>query len=181
LLTSVGVFLTLTFLVLPGILSAQDGGTASDNQALGEDRSLESDILDRVRDGVTVTYADASRAALAAAGRLDLATLSAAESRSRAEEELPLRGTRRDEAVTASEFAFFVVEAFDVPTGLMYRLFPSPRYALRELRFRDLMPTELESQELIDGRSALSVLSRTRAWVRERTRSAGGNAEGGGI
>ncbi len=151
----VALMLLLLLCVLPVALSA-------------EDQMLESDILDRVRTGVTVTYADGSRAALAAAGRLDLSAGSATESRDRAEEELPLRRTQLNDAVTASEFAFFVVEAFNVPTGLMYRLFPSPRYALRELRFRDLMATELESQELIDGRSALTVLSRTRAWMAER-------------
>jgi hypothetical protein len=134
----------------------------------GDGRSVESDILDRMRGAEAVSYADAARAALAAAGRLDLGDLSATESGRSAEEELPLRRTQLNDPVTSAQFAFFVMEAFDIPGGLMYRLLPSPRYAIRELRFRDLMAEELEARELITGRSALTVLSRTRAWVTER-------------
>ncbi|NBC28958.1 MAG: hypothetical protein GVY29_03075 [Spirochaetes bacterium] len=131
----------------------------------------EAELIDEIRSAEAVTYRQAGLAALAAAGEVDLramrSTIDGTADRL-LENELPLSGVVPQDAVTTSQFAYIIAEAFPIPGGVMYRAFPSPRYALRDLRFYDILPQELEARERIDGRTALGVISRARAWVQER-------------
>jgi hypothetical protein len=53
------------------------------------------------------------------------------------------------ESVTFGSFSILLVEAFEIPTGLMYRIFPSRRYAAREIAFRGFVPgVSIPMQEL---------------------------------
>jgi hypothetical protein len=153
----------------------------------------EAELLDRIRAAQAVTVQDAAAAVLLASGRLERgegagsgsgagetigaqsAEIDLERAASRAAELFPLRkaGTA---PVSTAEYAYLLVEGFDLPQGLLYRLAPSPRYALRELRFRELIPQEYEATETLTGREALSLLARIRAWAAERNY---GQASGG--
>jgi len=39
-----------------------------------------------------------------------------------------------------AEFAYIAMEVMDLPAGMMYAIFPSPRYAAREFQYRGWMP-----------------------------------------
>ena len=128
--------------------------------------TTEAEVLDRLRTTPAAQYSDTALAALAAAGRIDLATQSAEEVRTLLEARF---GQVNDSPLTTGDLAYVVVEAFYIPAGVMYMVAPSPRYALRALRFNDILPPELEAQEIVDGRTVLSVLARTQGWVEQRS------------
>lgn len=131
----------------------------------------EEELLDALRNADAVTYRQAALAALAAGGEVDLASIPSIRDETVEaviRGAIPLKRTGLDEEITTAQFAFLLAEALPIPGGLMYRIFPSPRYALRDLRFYDILPAELAAQEELDGRTALGLLSRARAWVVER-------------
>ena len=138
----------------------------------------EAKLFDDLRAAESVSYRQAALAALAAAGRADLGSMSSADTQtldSLVLDNIPLRSVDLEQSISTAQFAFLVMEAFPIPEGVMYRLFPSPRYALRDLRFYDILPNELEARDHLDGETALSLLSRTRAWVTRH----GGPEQGG--
>ena len=69
-------------------------------------------------------------------------------------------GKTGNEPVTLADVAYLIVEAYDMPAGLMYALAPGPRYAYRELRFRRLIFGDAYEYSMVDGRTLLDLLSR---------------------
>ncbi len=63
-----------------------------------------------------------------------------------------------DKPITAAQFAYLVMEAFGFKGGLMYTLFPGPRYGFRELVFKGLIPITMDPQALVSGNLALRVV-----------------------
>lgn len=70
---------------------------------------------------------------------------------------------RRDQA------ALIVMQAFELEGGVLYRLLPNPRYAYRELRFREIILGSGNQGDLLTGREYLQLLSRARSF-KERNR-----------
>lgn len=67
-------------------------------------------------------------------------------------------------AVSMGQFAFWVARAFDIPGGVMYSLFPGPRYALRELSARRIVPGRPDGGRPISGEEALRIIGNALAW-----------------
>ncbi len=61
--------------------------------------------------------------------------------------------------ISLGEYAFLIVQTFDLPGGLMYSFFPGPRYALRELVYLDVVEPGAHAGEKLTGRSALAILA----------------------
>ncbi len=47
-----------------------------------------------------------------------------------------LSGKKADNHITAAEMSFIIMKTFNLKGGIMYMLFPGPRYAYRELVYR---------------------------------------------
>jgi hypothetical protein len=74
------------------------------------------------------------------------------------------RGTLEpNEEVRLGRFAKMVLEAFEIRGGLMYRLFGSPRYAARELAYRDYIRGSSASRRRISGELVIRVVGRVMA------------------
>ncbi len=56
-----------------------------------------------------------------------------------------------DQLATFGELAYLLMGANDVGGGLMYRLFPGPRYAAREFAYRRWSPERIGPRERISG------------------------------
>lgn len=69
---------------------------------------------------------------------------------------LPKKGPT--ETISVGEFAYLTVQVLDLHGGLLYSIFPGPRYALRELESRRLIPLTAHPGDPISGRAALQVL-----------------------
>lgn len=59
-----------------------------------------------------------------------------------------------------SAYSYILMRAFGLKGGIMYSLFPSPRYAYRELTARQMIQGRSDPQATVDGAAALRALSR---------------------
>ena len=61
-------------------------------------------------------------------------------------------------------YSYAVFKALAFPPGLMYRIFPGPRYALRELTFRKIVPVTLPPDKPVTGEEAMRYLQAAQDW-----------------
>lgn len=66
----------------------------------------------------------------------------------------------QEEAISLGEYSFLIMKAFEMRGGLMYGLFPSPRYACRELAFLGLIKGEVLAYRTLSGEEVLRILER---------------------
>ena len=71
-----------------------------------------------------------------------------------------IAGRSAKEPITVGEYAFLLVQAFAVRGGIMYRAFPGPRYACRELAFLGLLEGNTAPNRRLAGEEAVQILSR---------------------
>ena len=64
------------------------------------------------------------------------------------------------EPITVGEYASLLMQAFEVRGGILYRLFPGPRYACRELAFLGLLEGSTATGRRLSGGEAVRILSR---------------------
>ncbi len=62
--------------------------------------------------------------------------------------------------ISAGEYALLLQEQFDLPRGLVSRIAPSPRYALRDLKFLNMIQGRAHTDTPISGERALRILGR---------------------
>lgn len=60
--------------------------------------------------------------------------------------------------ITLGQYSFLLMQAFHVRGGLMYSLFPGPRYAARELAFRKLIAGDASPYRAVSGTEAVQIL-----------------------
>ncbi len=72
------------------------------------------------------------------------------------------------EPIRFGEYAFLLMKSFDIPGGLMYRLFPGPRYAARELVYLDLVAESSDPSRILSGEDVVRILSSVLDWSEER-------------
>jgi hypothetical protein len=56
--------------------------------------------------------------------------------------------------------AFLLMQAFQLPGGLLYRLFPGPRYAYRELVYRGVFQGQPDPSLSLTGEEFINILGR---------------------
>jgi hypothetical protein len=56
--------------------------------------------------------------------------------------------------------AFLLMKSFNLQGGLLYRLFPGPRYAYRELVYRRIIRGPVDSSMTLSGEEFLNILGR---------------------
>jgi hypothetical protein len=65
-----------------------------------------------------------------------------------------------DATVTFGSYAYLVMRAFGLRGGVMYTIFPGPRYAARELAYRQFLPGDTSPGRHLSGREATHVLGK---------------------
>ncbi|MFW6212344.1 MAG: hypothetical protein ACOC8L_05545 [Spirochaetota bacterium] len=66
--------------------------------------------------------------------------------------------------LTLAEFAFLLSEYFEIRPSMMGRLFPGPRYALRDLRTERVIFYEADATAPVPGDVALRTIRRAMTW-----------------
>lgn len=69
-----------------------------------------------------------------------------------------------DRPIEFGEFAYIAMEAMDLPGGMMYAIFPTPRYASREFLYRRWMPGRPKQGAYLTPWEVTSSLSELIAW-----------------
>ena len=128
--------------------------------------------LDRMLETKAVTVGFAARFAMDAAGLLPEG-LSSSTAETVAYEVARHRGWVKGESedtISLQDMAFLLVNVFEIKGGLVYRLFPNPRYAYREMIYRRLIQGRSYSNMELDGPRFLQILGRTLNYTGERER-----------
>ena len=73
------------------------------------------------------------------------------------------------EPIRLGEYSHLIMMALDIEGGIMYRIFPGGRYAARELKYLDIIPTESAPRRQLSGNEALLILRRAVEWKEERS------------
>ncbi len=66
--------------------------------------------------------------------------------------------------INAGELAYLIMKAFKIRGGLMYTLFPGPRYAYRELTYLGLLSTSGGPYREVSGQEVINTLSKVLNW-----------------
>jgi hypothetical protein len=69
-------------------------------------------------------------------------------------------GATAEKKVDLASYALILMRAFGLKGGIMYSLFPSPRYAYRELVGRQVIQGRSDPGMKVDGSSAIRMLGR---------------------
>ncbi|MFW6387699.1 MAG: hypothetical protein ACOC0B_00350 [bacterium] len=77
-------------------------------------------------------------------------------------------GDAEDESVRLDRFAYMLMVAHDLPGGVMYSLFPGPRYAFREFEFERILRGGGNPGDPLSGTRALRLTGRVLSIVEAR-------------
>jgi hypothetical protein len=69
------------------------------------------------------------------------------------------QGSTGDSPVQAQSMSWLVMKALDLPGGVMYSLFPGPRYAYREMAWRKVISPVGGPSRLVNGDEVVRVLT----------------------
>ncbi len=72
-----------------------------------------------------------------------------------------------DEPARLADFAYMLMLAHDLPGGIMYSLFPGPRYAYRDMRHERLIRGSGDPGEPFSGRRAMRIVGRVLSFVED--------------
>ncbi len=72
-----------------------------------------------------------------------------------------------DETARLADFAYMLMLTHDLPGGIMYSLFPGPRYAYRDMRHERLIRGGGDPGEPFSGRRAMRIVGRVLAFVED--------------
>jgi outer membrane protein OmpA-like peptidoglycan-associated protein len=116
--------------------------------------------MERLMDSREITWEQACRFVLPAAGALDEnAGAGAAFAAARERGWLP-RGAAEEGAVKLGDLSFLVLQSFSLKKSFLAALFPGPRYAYRQLDYLGLIPGVRDPSLKVSGERLLQILGR---------------------
>ena len=69
-----------------------------------------------------------------------------------------------DRPIRLGELSHIIMKAFDLPGGLLYRIFPGPRYAARELAFYGVIREHRSCNRRVSGTEAIRIIRNAVEW-----------------
>jgi len=118
-----------------------------------------NELIDRLLEQPRASFGAAAYLVLTASGELDQAASEQQALTALREKGWKLRAAQAEEPIRLGEFCFLLMKAFGEKGGLMYRLAPGPRYAVRELAYRGLVRGKVHSRRLPSGQEVVQLLS----------------------
>ena len=73
------------------------------------------------------------------------------------------------EPIQLGEYAYILMRAFHIQGGIMYSIFPGPRYASKELAFMGIIPEKESPGRTVSGEEVLRILGRILEVQEERS------------
>ena len=116
-------------------------------------------LIDRLLEQPRASFGAAAYLVLAASGALDPEATEQQALESLSEKGWKLRTPQAEEPIRLGELCFLIMKAFGEKGGLMYRLAPGPRYAVRELAYLGLVHGKVHSSRFPSGQEVVQILS----------------------
>ena len=123
--------------------------------------------IDRLMEAEKTTVADASLLILSSAGLLDPESDSSSALQYINEKKWFKAGIKGSEILTAGNASYIFMRAYKINGGLMYKIAPGPRYAVREMKYHDILDKRTESSSIMSGEDFLIFLSEALSWQEE--------------
>jgi hypothetical protein len=121
-------------------------------------RTLAHD-MDALLDSEAVSWADAARFVLPAAG-IDAADAVQAFAAAAERGWLPKKAEARGVPDLAG-VSFLLMKAFDLSGGILYSIFPGPRYSYRELVYKGILQGQYDRSWKVSGSRLITLIGRT--------------------
>lgn len=119
-----------------------------------------ADSVTKVLDAKTVTFNEAAYFAAAYLG-LDTDTVSFEDAPAVLTAAVPLPKFKNfDGALRFKEFAYICANVWNIGNSLNYRIFKSPRYALRDLKALRFVPPFTDPDAYVNGREMLHIMTK---------------------
>jgi len=137
--------------------------------AAGSVWAQSNELLDALFEEPATSLGQAAYLVLTASGRIpdDSTPADAAESLAGQGWTVPQRSA--EEPLTLGEYSYLLMQAFELEGGVMYRIFPGPRYAGRELAYLELIKGDTSPYRTFSGEEAIAILGRLLEWKEERS------------
>jgi len=65
-----------------------------------------------------------------------------------------------EDVIPIKTYAFLLMKVFDIKGGMMYRIYPCPRYAYRDLQYLGVIQDKKNPDAVMSGASLLQILGR---------------------
>ena len=118
-----------------------------------------NETMDSIISEEKISYGEASFALLLGTDVID-EYFSVEEAAAVMSEKYPSTSMDWDSSVNLAHFSFMIMSAYNMKGGLMYRIFPGPRYAVRELRYKKILQGKSYSTMSLSGERALRIIGR---------------------
>ena len=127
-------------------------------------------VIDRVLEQEQATFARALYLVQTASGTAeeDLDPRTLAAEFDAAEWHIPAAAAA-EEPITLGEYAQLLMHAFDIRSGIMYRLFPGPRYAAREIEHLGFPRSSGAPGRTVTGDEVVDILRQVLEWKGEQS------------
>lgn len=126
-------------------------------------------FMDSFLEAKEADYAGTAYFVLSASGALGEAASPAEAMELLSRQDWGLRPVDGAKTVTLGEFAHLAMRAFGLPGGVMYRLFPGPRYAAREIAYLGFVVDKTSPYRKLSGEEVLRILGAMLSFVEERS------------
>ena len=122
--------------------------------------SQTAEFLDTLMESSAVNLEEAAFAVLSAAGvEIENSSPEAAFAEAQKRGVLPSNALAED-TIRLDQAAYLIMGAFEMKSGFMYSMFPGPRYAYRELTYRNLIQGQNDPALKVSGARLLRIIGR---------------------
>jgi hypothetical protein len=137
--------------------------------AVGSVWGQSNELLDVLFEEPATSLGQAAYLILTASGRIPDDSSPADAAASLAGQGWTVAERSTDEPITLGEYSHLLMQAFAVKGGIMYRIFPGPRYAGRELAYLQLIKGDTSPYRTFSGEEAIGILGRLLEWKEEQS------------
>jgi len=128
-----------------------------------------NELLDDLFEEPATTLEQAAYLVLTAAGRIPDDSSPADAAASLTAQGWTVAERSADEPLTLGEYSYLLMQAFELKGGVMYRIFPGPRYAGRELAYLQLIKGDTSPYRTFSGEEAIGIIGRLMEWKEEQS------------
>jgi hypothetical protein len=141
----------ISLVFLPALLALLPGGPLH-GQTAAE--------MDALLDSPEITWAQACRFVLPAAGALEADAPAPAAFDAALEKGWLPKGAAAEGPVNLGGLSFLIKQSFSIKGSALYALFPGPRYAYRQLDYLGLLPGQRDPALKVSGERLVQILGR---------------------
>lgn len=117
-------------------------------------------VMDTILDQDALTFGAASYLMMAARGDIDENTGFDRAAEMMADTQPSFSGMGPEDTLNLGEYSYLLMKVYEVSGGLMYRILPGPRYAVRELAYIDVVQGGSYPKSVLTGERAVRILER---------------------